>query len=139
MTNRDESSQVVIRPKEVEYAIKLMITTTALGVLVGYLNIPVSPYHEYFQAYIYLILLGMLINIYFVYKVSQNRDWARKIFIGLTLVSFIYYLPQLLTVFFSTPFNGVLQFVSMSLQVIAVYFLLRKEAKEWFVLVKRAT
>ncbi|AGA69260.1 hypothetical protein Desdi_1810 [Desulfitobacterium dichloroeliminans LMG P-21439] len=138
MTKLDEASQIVIRPKEVELAIKLMITATALGILVGYLNIPVSSDHEHFQAYTYLILLEMLMNIYFIYKVSQNRDWARKIYIGVTIVSFLYYLPRLFAVIVSTPFNGVLQFISMLIQVIAVYFLLRKGTKQWFLLVKRA-
>ncbi len=137
MANRDVSSRVVIRPKEVEYAIKLMLTVTVLGALVGYLNIPVSPDHDYFRAYTYLTLLGVLVNVYFVYKVAQNRDWARKAYISLTLVAFIFYLPQLLTVLASAPFNGVLQLISMAIQVTAIYFLLRKESKNWFLLVKR--
>jgi hypothetical protein len=89
---------VILRPKEVEYAIKLMLTATAFGALVGYLNIPVAPEHEYFQVYIYITLLGILLNGYFVYKVSQNRDWARKLYIILTLATFVYYLPRFVTV-----------------------------------------
>lgn len=89
---------MILRPKEVEYAIKLMLTATAFGALVGYLNIPVAPEHEYFQVYIYITLLGILLNGYFVYKVSQNRDWARKLYIILTLATFVYYLPRFVTV-----------------------------------------
>ncbi|HHY27107.1 MAG TPA: hypothetical protein GX523_10275 [Desulfitobacterium dehalogenans] len=134
---KEVCSPVVIRPKEVEYAIKLMLTATALGALVGYLNIPTAPGQDYFQAYIYLIFLGVLINIYFVYNVSRNKDWARKFYIILTLVTFLVYLPQLLAIFVAAPLNGVLQFIDMSIQVLAVYFLMRQESKNWFLLIKK--
>ncbi|WP_018211781.1 hypothetical protein [Desulfitobacterium hafniense] len=134
---KDVCSPVVIRPKEVDYAIKLMLTATALGALAGYLNIPAAPGQDYFQAYIYLVFLGVLMNIYFVYHISRNKDWARKFYIILILVASLVYLPQVPALFVAAPFNGLLQCVPLSIQISALYFLMRRESKNWFLLIKR--
>ncbi|AHF07033.1 hypothetical protein DESME_08105 [Desulfitobacterium metallireducens DSM 15288] len=126
---------MITRPKEVEYAIKLLLTSLVFGVVAGFTNISASTDNDYLIIYSYIILLGLLFNGYFVYKISQNRNWARKFYIVFTLLSLIYYVPQWVTLFTSVPFNGLLQMVNILIQLSAVYFLLHKGAKEWFQLV----
>ncbi|HVJ48956.1 hypothetical protein [Desulfitobacterium sp.] len=135
MASENASPKITVRPKEVEYAIKLLLTSLVFGAVLGYSNISVSPDNEKFMIYSYIILLGLLFNGYFAYKISQNRNWARKFYIVFTLISLIIYVPQLTTLFLATPFNGFLQLVNMLLQLIAVYFLMQKETKEWFLLI----
>lgn len=128
-------TKLINRPIEVEYAIKTLLTSLVLGAFVGYINNSASPDHEYFMIYTYIILLGLVVNGYFIYKISKNRNWARKVYIVFTLLSLIFYLPQLLTLFSSTPLNGSLQLANIVVQLIAVYFLMLRKSKEWFLLV----
>ena len=135
MATENASPKVIMRPKEVEYAIKLLLTSLVFGVLVGYVNNLGSAENQYFMIYTYIILLGLLFNGYFIYKISQNRNWARKVYIVFALLSLIFYVPQLASLFLSAPFNAFLQFANILIQLVAVYFLLKKESKEWFLLV----
>lgn len=135
MGGKKNSPVVVHRPKEVEYAIKLLLTSLVVTVLVSYFNYSVTTQTEYFQVYAYFILLGLLFNGYFIYKISQNRNWARKFYIGFTLLSLIMYVPQIVTGFATAPFNAILQLLNILIQAAAIYFLLTKEAKKWFLLV----
>lgn len=136
MTEENTSTKIINRPNEVEYAIKTLLTSLVVGAFVGYMNNTASPDHEYFMIYTYIILLGLVFNGFFIYKISKNRNWARKVYIVFTLLSLIFYVPQLGTLFSSTPFNGFLQLVNIILQLIAVYFLMKRKSKEWFLLVK---
>lgn len=135
MGGKKDSPVVVHRPKEVEYAIKLLLTSLVVTVLVAYFNYSVTTQTEYFQVYAYFILLGLLFNGYFVYKIAQNRNWARRFYIGFTLLSLIMYAPQIVTGLATDPFNAVLQLFNILIQVVAVYFLITQEAKKWFLLV----
>lgn len=135
MATKNAQAVVVNRPKQVEYAIKLLLTSLAFGVLVGYINNSRSAEGEYFLIYTYIIILGLLFNGFFVYKISQNRNWARKLFIVFTFISLIFYVPQLASSILVTPFNALLQLANILIQLIAVYFLMQKESKEWFLLV----
>lgn len=136
MAKKENSPEKIYRPKEVEYAIKLLLTSLVFGVLVAYINNSVSPDSEYFMVQYNIILLSLLFNGYFIFKITQNRNWARKIYIAFTLISVPIYISQLITLFTTTPFNGFLLLANILIQVIAVYFLLTKESKKWFVLVK---
>lgn len=135
MATENASPKLIMRPKEVEYAIKLLLTSLVFSVLVGYINNLGSSENEYFMIYTYIILLGLLFNGYFIYKISQNRNWARKVYIAFALLSVIFYVPQLATLLLSTPFNAILQLANILIQLSAVYFLLKKESKEWFLLI----
>lgn len=135
MATKNASPVVVNRPKQVEYAIKLLLTSLVFGVLVGYINNSRSAEGDYFLIYTYIIILGLLFNGFFVYKISQNRNWARKLFIIFTLISLIFYVPQLASSILTTPFNALLQLANILIQLVAVYFLMQKESKEWFLLV----
>lgn len=137
MAKEKVSPKTINRPKEVEYAIKTLLTSIVFGAMVGYINNSAAPDTQYFMIYSYIVLLGLLVNGYFAYKISQNKNWARKVYIVVTLLSLITYVPQLITLFSKTPFNGLLQLANILIQLIAVYFLLRKESKEWFLLVGR--
>lgn len=136
MAKKENSPEKIYRPKEVEYAIKLLLTSLVFGVLVAYINNSVSPDSEYFMVQYNIILLSLLFNGYFIFKITQNRNWARKIYIAFTLISVPIYISQLITLFTTTPFNGFLLLANILIQVIAVYFLLTKESKKWFMLVK---
>lgn len=127
--------QIINRPKEVEFAIKLLLTSIVFGAVVGNFTISTSADKSYSMIYTDIILLSLLFNGYFAYKISQNRNWARRFYIIFTLLSLIFYVPQLFTLLSATPFNGLLQTGSILIQLGAVYFLLQKEAKEWFLLV----
>lgn len=135
MATKNATTVVVNRPTQVEYAIKLLLTSLVFGVLVGYINNSRSAEGEYFLIYTYIIILGLLFNGFFVYKISQNRNWARKLFIIVTFISLIFYVPQLASTILITPFNALLQLANILIQLIAVYFLMQKESKEWFLLV----
>ncbi len=135
MATKNAQAVVVNRPKQVEYAIKLLLTSLVFGVLVGYINNSRSAEGEYFLIYTYIIILGLLFNGFFVYKISQNRNWARKLFIVFTFLSLIFYVPQLASSILVTPFNALLQLANILIQLMAVYFLMQKESKKWFLLV----
>lgn len=135
MATENITPEIINRPKEVEYAIKMLLTSLVFGAVVGYLNISALADNEYFLIYSYILLLGLLLNGYITYKISQNRNWARKVYIVFTLLSTILYIPELAKMFLATPLNGFLQLVNMFIQLFAVYFLLQKGATEWFQLV----
>lgn len=137
MASKIASPQVIERPKEVEYAIKLLLTALVFGVIVGYVSISEPPDHKYFMVYSDLIILGLLFNGYFAYKISQNRNWARKFYISFTFLSLLFYISQLTTQLNSTPMNGILQGANILIQLAAVYFLLKKPSKDWFELVSK--
>lgn len=136
MATENFTPKVINRPQEVEYAIKLLLTSIVFGAVVAYLNLSTSADNQYTVIYSNIVMLGLLFNGYMTYKISQNRDWARKFYILFTLLSTVFYIPQLATMFSSTPVNGSLQLLNMLIQLLAVYFLLRKSANKWFRLVK---
>lgn len=137
MAKNNEERKEIHRPKEVEYAIKLLLTSLVFGGLVAYLNISVSPEDKLFTVYTDFILLNILFIGYFIFKISQNRNWARKFFIVFAVLSIPIFLSQLIPSFMIKPFNSLLQLLNILLQLIAVYLLMKKEAKEWFLLVNK--
>lgn len=136
MASEKFTQKIINRPKEVEYAIKLLLTSIVFGAVVGYLGFSSSADNQYTVIYSNFVILGLLFNGYMTYKISQNRDWARKLYILSTLLSTVFYIPELATSFYSTPINSFLQLVNILIQLLVVYFLLQKSAKEWFTLVK---
>ena len=137
MAEKKEERKEIHRPKEVEYAIKLLLTSLVFGGLVAYLNISVSPGDKLFTVYTDFILLNALFIGYFIFKISQNRNWARKFFIVFALLSIPIFFSQFIPSLPAKPFHSFLQLLNISLQLVAVYFLMKKEAKEWFLLVNK--
>lgn len=137
MTEKSSKETKVYRPQTVEIAIKLLLTSLAFGFLVSYFNITVSSDNPLFSVYTDLILLNILFNGFFVFQVTRNRNWARKFIIVMTVLSIPIFLSQFFSTFSTKPLNAMLILVNILIQVAGAYYLLKRESKEWFLLVNR--
>lgn len=136
MEGKESSVNTVYRPKEVELAIKLLLTSLAFGAFVAYLNISVPPEDTKFLIYRDLIFADLIFNGFIIYKIIKNRNWARIFYILITVVGVPIFLAQLIGDFTSAPLHSILQLINILIQVSGAYLLFKKESKEWFMLVK---
>ncbi|NLI91258.1 MAG: hypothetical protein GX434_03380 [Peptococcaceae bacterium] len=120
------------QPKEVNLAVKLLLTSLVLGGLASILMPSVLPANVPAEANYYFIFLILLINGYIFYKIMMRRNWARILFIFLTIVGLPFSIPRLISAIAAYPLPGLLQIINMIIQLIAIYLLLKKESKSWF-------
>ncbi|HHV65780.1 MAG TPA: hypothetical protein GXX46_12045 [Peptococcaceae bacterium] len=136
MSEVKNTGNKIYRPVTVEIAIKLLLTSLVFGALVAYLSISVSPDDKLFAVYTDLILLNLLFNGFIIYKITQNRNWARIFFVLFTIMSIPIFISQLVNTFMQQPFLDLLKLVNIFIQIAAAYMLMKKESKEWFLLAK---
>lgn len=132
-----DNNSKVYRPKVVELAIKLLLTSLAFGAFVAYLIYAAPTEGQVYLIYTDLILLNLIFNGFLVYMIYKNRDWARKFYILFTVVSIPIFASQLFQMITESPFNSILQLLNIFIQILAAYYLAKKESKEWFLLVNK--
>lgn len=121
------------RPKEVNLALKLLLTSLVTGALGGYLK-PISlPENVPQIASFEILVLILLFNGYIYYSLFLRRNWARILFIILTLAGLPLSVTQWPTTILATPLSGTVNIVTTLIQLVAVYLLLKKSSKNWFV------
>lgn len=121
------------RPKEVGLAIKLLLTSLLTGMLAGFLK-PIKLAENVGQiAFFEILVLILLFNGYIYYSLSLRRNWARLLFIILTVAGLPLTVTQWPHIFLQNPLSGVVGMITTLIQLAAVYLLFQKSSKDWFI------
>lgn len=126
----DQSNQAV--PNRVRNAVALLWVSLALGLLVSVIA-PAPATSAASPVLVYsIILITTLLLAFLVYKIGQGRNWARIIFVVMTVIGLVPYMSALSEIFNRSALGGAISTAQTIMQVVAIYFLLSKPGALWF-------
>ncbi len=129
---KNDRNRSVNRPKEVGLAIKLLLTSLLTGALAGFLKPIQLPDNIPQIASFEILVLILLFNGYIYYSLSLRRNWARLLFIILTVAGLPLTVTQWPHTFSINPLSGAIDMITTLIQLAAVYLLFKKSSKNWF-------
>jgi hypothetical protein len=122
------------RPIQVTRAVWLLWTVLALGTVVNFIR-PQGAVPMGMLMAIVIWLLSTAIYVLFIVKIAAGRNWARIVYLVLTLLGFLF-IPVswsvLVEVMKSSVLYTVVYFLNTAISVYALYLLFTKPANAWF-------
>src|SRR5580658_4528571 len=117
------------RPSQVSTAAGLMWGSLLLGLVTSALlrgHLPSGAHALFIQVFTFGVLALL------TYLIWAGHNWARITFTVLFALGLVFYGPILIRFFQSSPMAGALNLVQTLLQLIAIYLLFTKPARDWF-------
>ncbi|MEZ0232686.1 MAG: hypothetical protein ACAH12_07580 [Methylophilaceae bacterium] len=123
------------KPIEIKRAVNFLWIAIAVGFLKPLIN------WQYFQQTIAqaslgfiltVIVLTLAIQIFLIYKISIGRNWARILFLILTLIGMVIFVPTVLAEVDLSLLSAVISVVQAGLQITALWIMFTSPGKLWF-------
>lgn len=128
----EPTTELTARPREVAMAIRLILLSLALGLLVSATQAAqrVSGVPLVLTLVIVVVFYGVLVL--FVSRISAGRNWARIIFLVLVVIGLPFAVPTYIGQLRQNVLLGVVGIVILILQVVGTYLLFTKNSNAWF-------
>ena len=128
----EPTTELTARPREVAMAIRLILLSLALGLLVSATQAAqrVSGVPLVLTLVIVVVFYGVLAL--FVSRISAGRNWARIIFLVLVVIGLPFAVPTYIGQLRQNLLLGVVGIVILILQVVGTYLLFTKNSNAWF-------
>lgn len=125
----------ITRPNKVSIAIKLLYLALIIGAIRSIFEIFILTQTESINFIIFIILFVLAILAilaFFIYTIERGRNWARIIFLILSIVSIPFSISPLLQSLITNPIFGVIEMSQIGLEITALVFLFQKSSNKWF-------
>ena len=76
-------------------------------------------------------LVGSVINLMLIGFIIKKHNWARWVFVVLTVVGVLLYVPVITDEFNTNVVGAISSIIQLSLNLIAVFFLLQRTSSDW--------
>lgn len=128
----EPTTESTVRPREVALAIRLILLSLALGLVVAATQAVqrVSGIPLVVTLLIAVVFYGLLAL--FVSKILPGRNWARIVFLVLVLIGLPFAVPTYIGQLRQSVLFGLAGIVIVILQVFATYLLFTKNSNSWF-------
>ena len=120
------------KPLAVRRAIILLWASWAIGIpktLLDWAQLT-SRTSGVFNAFV--IISTLAIVAFFIWKIGQGKNWARIVFLVMSLLGVVPFLFVVRSEFARSPASGLLSTVQCGIQAIAFLLLFTSPGKEWF-------
>ena len=121
------------RPAVVSKAIKLVISTAALGIIYIVSDTLTSQRTEAFYFAIAVVcILGAASTAYLITKIRAGANGARTILTLFFVIGMVQAPSGIPKIFAKNQYLGVLYLVEIAVQLLAIFLLYKKESNAWF-------
>lgn len=128
------NNAVSLRPRNVTIAVVILCIMLLYGLVSGGIHLAhsalVAPASKNI-AYTILVF-GVCLNAFFVYKIFKGRNWARIVYLVFFLLGIVFAVPSFILLFTQSPTWVALSLVGYAAQVVALVLLFTGSGSEWF-------
>lgn len=122
------------RPRNVTFAVVILCVVLLDGLVSGGLHAAhatLAPTVSRSFAYA-IVVFGVCINAFFVFKIFEGRNWARIVYLVFFLLGILFAVPSFIVLLGQSPAWVVLSLIGYVAQVVALVLLFTGSGSAWF-------
>jgi membrane-bound ClpP family serine protease len=128
----ETDSKQTERPKKVQNAATILYITLGIGIVRAVMDASANAELTGVGLLMCITLVVFAVVVFLIAMIVRGRNWARIAFLILFLLGLIPAIGSLIVVFMRNPISGILGFLQIVLQVVALIFLFQSDSSEWF-------
>lgn len=120
------------KPVEVTRAVQLLYASLGIGLVKSIVDFGRISSQSSVGLTLFIMLVTFGLLFFFIWKISDGRNWARIVFLVLFLLGLPFSVPLYLEEFGRNIFLGSLSVIQVLIQLIATYLMFKKSSSLWF-------
>lgn len=129
---QNEQNSSMEKPIEVTRAVQLLYASLGVGIVKSVVDFAHLSSEVHLMFILFVMILTFALLFFFIWKISDGRNWARIVFLILFLLGLPMSIPIYLEEIGRNLFLAILTSIQIIIQIVAIYLMFMKNSNPWF-------